>query len=94
MQNYRYYVRAETNPSHSWTQMESEAFWELFREYEEAGGNGYMHTEVLPAMELLAYCMNNPVAYSDPSGRSAIDAIKAGFALGNQVAVLRWSLNC
>ena len=33
--------------------MESEAFWELFREYEDAGGNGYMHTEVLPAMELL-----------------------------------------
>lgn len=53
MQNYRYYVNAETNPSHSWTKMESEAFWELFREYEDAGGNGYMHTEVLPAMELL-----------------------------------------
>ena len=53
LQNYRYYVPAETNPSHSWTQMESEAFWELFREYEEAGGNGYMHSEVLPAMELL-----------------------------------------
>ena len=33
--------------------MESEAFWELFREYENAGGNGYMHTEVQPAMELL-----------------------------------------
>ena len=33
--------------------MESEAFWELFREYEEAGGNGYMHTEVLPAMQRL-----------------------------------------
>lgn len=53
LQNYRYYVNAETNPSHSWTKMESEAFWELFREYEDAGGNGYMHTEVLPAMELL-----------------------------------------
>lgn len=53
LQNYRYYINKETNPSHSWTRMESEAFWELFREYETAGGNGYMHTEVQPAMELL-----------------------------------------
>ena len=30
---------------------------------------------------------------SDPSGRSAIDAIKAGFALGNQVAVLTAGLS-
>ena len=53
LQNYRYYVNVETNPSHSWTSMEAEAFWELFKEYEAAGGNGYMHTEVMPAMELL-----------------------------------------
>lgn len=53
LQNYRYYINPETNPSHSWTRMEAEAFWELFREYEDAGGNGYMHSEVLPAMELL-----------------------------------------
>lgn len=53
LQNYRYYVNPETNPSHSWTQMESEAFWELFTEYEDAGGDGYMHTEVMPAMQLL-----------------------------------------
>ncbi len=31
--------------------MEAEAFWELFRDYEEAGGNGYMHTVVQPEME-------------------------------------------
>lgn len=53
LQNYRYYVSRETNPSQSWTKMESEAFWELFREYEEAGGDGYMHTDVMPAMQLL-----------------------------------------
>lgn len=29
----------------------SEAFWELFKDYEDAGGNGYVHTEVLPAMQ-------------------------------------------
>ena len=53
LQNYRYYTSEQQNPSKSWTRMESEAFWELFREYEEAGGNGYMHTEVQPAMERL-----------------------------------------
>lgn len=53
LQNYRYYTSEAQNPSKSWTRMESEAFWELFREYEEAGGNGYMHTEVQPAMERL-----------------------------------------
>ena len=53
LQNYRYYTNECQNPSQSWTRMESEAFWELFREYEEAGGNGYMHTVVQPAMEEL-----------------------------------------
>ena len=33
--------------------MEAEAFWGLFRDYEEAGGDGYMHTVVQPAMEKL-----------------------------------------
>lgn len=33
--------------------MEAEAFWELFSDYEEAGGNGYMHTVVQPAMNRL-----------------------------------------
>lgn len=53
LQNYRYYTSETQNPSKSWTKMESEAFWELFREYEEAGGDGYMHTDVQPAMERL-----------------------------------------
>ena len=53
LQNYRYYTNAQQNPSQSWTRMESEAFWELFEEYEEAGGNGYMHTVVQPEMERL-----------------------------------------
>lgn len=53
LQNYRYYTNEHQNPSKSWTRMESEAFWELFREYEAAGGNGYMHTVVQPEMERL-----------------------------------------
>ena len=53
LQNYRYYTNVQQNPSQSWTRMESEAFWELFNEYEEAGGNGHMHTVVQPEMERL-----------------------------------------
>lgn len=51
LQNFRYYTSVETNPSQTWSRMESEAFWELFKDYEESGGNGYMHTDVLPAMQ-------------------------------------------
>lgn len=53
LQSYRYYTDIENNPSQTWTRMESEAFWELFRDYEDAGGNGYMHSTVQPAMNLL-----------------------------------------
>lgn len=53
LQNYRYYTNKDRNPSQSWSKMEAEAFWELFRDYEELGGNGYMHTDVQPAMERL-----------------------------------------
>ena len=53
LQNYRYYTNLERNPTQSWTQMEAEAFWELFKDYEDLGGDGYMHTEVQPAMERL-----------------------------------------
>lgn len=53
LQSYRYYTNVERNPAQSWTQMESEAFWELFKDYEDAGGDGYMHTEVMPAMNRL-----------------------------------------
>lgn len=53
LQNYKYYTSKEKNPMQSWTKMESEAFWDLFTDYEEMGGNGYIHTVVQPAMLLL-----------------------------------------
>lgn len=53
LQNYRYYTNKETNPTQSWTRTESETFWELFRDYEEAGGDGYMHDDVMPSMQKL-----------------------------------------
>lgn len=53
LQSYRYYTNEERNPNQTWTRMESEAFWELFRDYEDMNGDGYMHTVVQPAMNLL-----------------------------------------
>ena len=53
LQMYRHYTNEKTNSSHSWTRMESEVFWELFNDYEEAGGDGFMHTIVQPAMNSL-----------------------------------------
>lgn len=53
LQSYRYYTNIETNPKQVITKMESEAFWDLFRDYEDAGGDGYMHTVVQPKMNLL-----------------------------------------
>ena len=53
LQSYRYYTDKEQNPSQSWTDMEAQAFWALFKDYEDAGGDGYMHTVVQPAMQML-----------------------------------------
>lgn len=53
IERYRYYTDKERNPSQSWTSMESDAFWELFKDYEEAGGNDYMHSHVQPEMRRL-----------------------------------------
>ena len=58
LQSYRYYTDKDRNPSQSWSKMESEAFWELFHDYEEAGGDGYMHTVIQPAMNLLKIVEN------------------------------------
>ena len=53
LQMYHYYTSEKTNPNHTITRMEHEAFWELFGDYEEAGGDGYMHTVVQPEMNKL-----------------------------------------
>lgn len=43
LQSYRYFTSNEHNPSGEWTKMESEAFEEIYADYIEAGGNGYIH---------------------------------------------------
>lgn len=53
LQSYRYFTSSEHNPNGEWTKMESEAFEELYNDYIEAGGNGYVHSEVKPAMDRL-----------------------------------------
>lgn len=53
LSSYRYYTSIEQNPSQSWNEMEAEAFWHLFKDYENLDGNGFMHTTVKPAMEQL-----------------------------------------
>lgn len=53
LQSYRYYTDPECNPRQVWNEMEAEAFWEMFSDYEDVGGDGYIHTVVQPAMNLL-----------------------------------------
>ena len=36
-----------------WSKLEKDAFWDLFYDYEERGGNGYLHSEVEPVMRSL-----------------------------------------
>lgn len=54
LKEYRYYTDHDKNPTQSWKYMESEAFWALFKDYEDAGGDGFVHTIVQPAMNLLS----------------------------------------
>lgn len=50
---FQYYTSKEKNPKQEWTEMEASSFWSMFEDYEELGGNGYMHTEVKPKMDML-----------------------------------------
>lgn len=36
-----------------WSELEKEAFWELFEDYEARGGNGFIHSIVEPVMREL-----------------------------------------
>ena len=54
LSSYRYFTSLETNPKQEWNEMEAEAFWHSFDDYEKLGGNGFMHEIVKPTMERLA----------------------------------------
>lgn len=53
LQHYRMFTDVKKNEMQAWTEMEANAFWELFTEYEDKGGNGFMHSIVQPAMSKL-----------------------------------------
>lgn len=53
LQSYRYFTSTEKNPLQAWSEMEADAFWNIFQDYEDAGGDGHVHTEVEPAMRKL-----------------------------------------
>lgn len=53
LSSFRHYTSLELNPKQEWNEMEAEAFWHLFSDYEKLNGNGYMHSTVKPAMEKL-----------------------------------------
>ncbi len=51
---FQYYTNEVKNPQQAWTEMESSAFSATFADYEERGGDGYMHTVVQPKMQALS----------------------------------------
>lgn len=51
--SYRHFTSLETNPTQEWNEMEAEAFWHVYGDYEKLGGNGFIHSTVKPAMERL-----------------------------------------
>lgn len=53
LQSYRYYSNHVHNPAQTWTVMEADAFWSLFKDYEDMGGNGFVHSIIQPAMNKL-----------------------------------------
>lgn len=66
LQSYRYYTSEKHNPLQQWTKMEADAFQSLFVDYEEIGGNGYVHSVVQPAMRALEVIeMDNAEAISN-----------------------------
>ena len=50
---FHYYTNRNKNPQQAWTEMEAEVFWSNFGDYEALGGNGFMHSDVQPAMNAL-----------------------------------------
>ena len=50
LQSYRYYTNLDKNPMQAWSEMEADAFWEIFADYEDLNGDGHMHAIVQPAM--------------------------------------------
>ena len=60
LDEYRLFTDERKNPMRAWSEMEHHAFFELVKDYEDLGGNDYVHSTVLPAMnELEVVLMSN-----------------------------------
>lgn len=53
LQEHRIFTDEHMNPMCAWTEMEHHSFFKLVEDYEDLGGNDYVHSEVLPAMNRL-----------------------------------------
>ena len=53
LDEYRLYTDERKNPKQAWTEMEHHSFFKLVEDYESLGGNDYVHSTVLPAMNEL-----------------------------------------
>lgn len=53
MQMHQMYTVPDRNPMMAWTELEKESFNGIFKDYENLGGNGHMHSTVRPDMEKL-----------------------------------------
>ena len=53
LREYRLMCSDTLNEMHAWSEMEAHAFFALVRDYEELGGNDYVHSVVLPAVNEL-----------------------------------------
>ncbi len=50
---HRLFTSRKKNPMQAWTEMERDAFFDLIKDYESLNGNGYVHTVVIPDMNML-----------------------------------------
>ena len=53
LDEHRLFTDERKNPMRAWSEMEHHAFFELVRDYEDLGGNDYVHSTVLPDMNML-----------------------------------------
>lgn len=73
VQSYRYYTSIDKNPMQEWTEMEKDAFDRLFADYEDLGGDGYVHSTIEPAMNSL-----NVIDMTDYEGISTLMKSRKG----------------
>lgn len=50
---YHHFGNKDSNPSLTWNEMESHAFWSIFDDYVRYGGNDFAHEVIEPAMKKL-----------------------------------------